>query len=235
TLNRQKAGRGVRFRFVQQLYAIIAKELAVEWRTRETLSAMLVFGLLVLVVFNFAFELQGVDITVLGPGILWVAFSFSGILGLGRSFAAERDRGSLEGMLLAPVDRGAIFLGKAFANLVFILVMEAVTLPLFIILFNVPFEWFPLVGYILLGTVGFAAVGTLLSAIAASTRMREVMLPVLLFPILVPLLVAAVKITQGALQKLPFSDYQGWFNLLVAYDVIFVVVSFLLFEFVVDE
>lgn len=221
--------------FFRQLYAILAKEVAVEWRTKETLSAILVFSLLVLVIFNFAFDLQGVDIKVIGPGLLWVAICFSGILGLGRSFARERDKGSMEGMLLAPVDRGAIFLGKATANFLFILVMEAVTLPLFVILFNVPIEWFPLVGYILLGTVGFAAVGTLLAAIAASTRMREVMLPILLFPVLVPLLVAAVKITQGALQNLPVSDYQGWLNLLVAYDIIFLVVAFLVFEFVVEE
>ena len=221
--------------FFRQLYAIIAKELAVEWRTKETLSAMLVFALLVLVIFNFAFELQGLDLKVVGPGVLWVAFSFSGILGLGRSFAAERDKGSLAGMLLAPVDRGAIFLGKAFANFLFILVMEAVTLPLFVILINASFDWFPLIGYVLLGTIGFAAVGTLLSAIAASTRMREVMLPVLLFPVLLPLLVASVKITQGAMQNLTFSDYQGWVNLLAAYDVIFLVVAYLVFEYVVEE
>jgi heme exporter protein B len=221
--------------FFRQLAAILAKEIAVEWRTREALSAMLVFGLLVLIVFNFAFDLQGVDIKVLGPGILWVAFCFSGILGLGRSFARERDKGSFEGMLLAPVDRGAIFLGKAIANFLFILVMEAVTLPLFVILFNVPIVWFPLVGYIVLGTVGFSAVGTLLSAMAASTRMREVMLPVLLFPVLIPLLVASVKITQGALQNVPFSDYQGWFNLLLAFDLIFLVLAFLTFDFVIQD
>lgn len=222
-------------RFLRQVYAILGKELAIEWRTREVLSAMLVFSLLVLVIFNFAFELQGVDILVLGPGLLWVAICFSGILGLGRSFARERDKGSLEGMLLAPVDRGAIFLAKATANFIFIVLMEAVTLPLFVILFNVPIMWFPLVGYIILGTLGFSAIGTLLSAIAASTRMREVMLPVLMFPVVVPLLVAAVKITQGALQNLPFSDYQGWFTLLVAYDIIFVTAAFLTFEYVVEE
>lgn len=222
-------------RFFRQVYAILAKEIAIEWRTREVLSAMLVFSLLVLVIFNFALELQGVDILVLGPGLLWVAICFSGILGLGRSFARERDKGSLEGMLLAPVDRGAIFLGKATANFIFIVLMEAITLPLFVILFNVPIQWFPLVGYLILGTLGFSAIGTLLSAIAASTRMREVMLPVLMFPVLVPLLVAAVKITQGALQGLAFSDYQGWFNLLVAYDAIFLTVAFLTFEFVVEE
>ncbi len=221
--------------FVSQVAAIMGKDLATELRTRESLSAMLVFSLLVLIIFNFAFELKGVDLTTLGPGVLWVAFSFSGILGLGRSFATERDKGSLAGMLLAPVDRGAIFLGKALANLIFISAVEALTLPLFVILFNVSLQPFPLLAFIALGTVGFAAVGTLLAAIASSTRLREVMLPVLLFPVLVPLLVAAVKITGGALEARPFDDYASWFNLLLAYDVVFIVVAFLTFEFVVEE
>lgn len=221
--------------FFRQTWAIVAKDLAAELRTRENLSAMLVFSLLVLVIFNFAFDLKGVDMTTLGPGVLWVAFTFSGILGLGRSFAAERDKGSLDGMLLAPVDRGAILVGKATANLIFILLMEAVTLPLFVILFNVPLPWFPLVGYLILGTLGFSVVGTLLSAIAASTRMREVMLPLLLFPVLVPLFIGAVKITSGAFAGQAFDDYSNWFNLLIAFDVIFIVVAFLVFEYVVEE
>lgn len=221
--------------FLRQVWAIIAKDLTAELRTKENLSAMLVFSLLVLVIFNFAFELKGVEMNALGPGVLWVAFTFSGILGLGRSFASERDKGSLDGILLAPVDRGAILFGKATANLIFILVMEAITLPLFVILFNVPLVWFPLLGYLLLGTLGFAVVGTLLSAIAASTRMREVMLPVLLFPVLVPLFISAVKITGAAFAGQDFSDYSNWFNLLIAFDVIFIVVAFLVFEYVVEE
>jgi heme exporter protein B len=221
--------------FLRQIGAIVAKDLAAELRTKENLSAMIVFALLVLVIFNFAFELKGVDMATTGPGVLWVAFTFSGILGLGRSFAAEKDKGSFEGMLLAPVDRGAIFLGKTISNLIFIVLMEAVTLPLFAVLFNVNLPWFPLVPYVLLGTIGFAAVGTLLSAIAASTRMREVMLPVLLFPIIVPLLVASVKLTGGALEQRAFAETSNWFNLLLAYDVIFLVVAFLTFEFVVEE
>ncbi len=221
--------------FFRQVGAIIAKDIAAELRTKENLSAMLVFSLLVLVIFNFAFDLKGVEMSALGPGVLWVAFSFSGILGLGRSFAAERDKGSLDGMLLAPVDRGAILLGKAAANLIFILVMEAITLPLFVVLFNVSFPWFPLVAYLFMGTLGFAVVGTLISAISASTRMREVMLPVLLFPVLVPLFLAAVNITGGAFEGHPFTDYSTWFNLLLAFDVIFMVVAFLAFEYVVEE
>lgn len=222
-------------RWVRQVSAIVSKELAVELRTKENLSAMIVFALLVLVIFDFAFDLKGVDIQVLGPGILWVAFTFSGIIGLGRSFSAERDTGSLEGMLLAPVDRGAIFIGKAGANFLFIVVMEAITLPLFVILFNASLPWLPLIPYILLGTLGFAVVGTLLSAIAASTRMREVMLPVLLFPVLVPLLLAVVKITDGVISGRPFDEYSSWVNLLVAYDIILLVVAYVGFEYVVEE
>lgn len=222
-------------RFLRQVFAIVQKDLAAELRTKENLSAMVVFALLVLVIFNFAFELQGVDITVLGSGILWVAFTFSGILGLGRSFAAEKDKGSLEGVLLSPVDRGAVFLGKAISNFLFITVMEAVTLPLFALLNNVGIPWFPLVPYILMGTLGFAAMGTLLSAVASSTKMREVMLPILLFPVSIPLLMAAVNLTSGALQSRDFADVSTWFNILVVYDVIFLVVAFWVFEYVVDE
>lgn len=222
-------------KFVRQVRAIVQKDLAAEFRTKENLSAMIVFALIVLVIFNFAFELQGLDITVVGAGVLWVAFTFSGILGLGRSFAAEKDKGSLEGVLLSPVDRGAVFLGKAISNFVFITVMEAVTLPLFAILNNIALPWFPLVPYIILGTLGFAAIGTLLSAIAASTKMREVMLPILLFPVSIPLLMAAVKLTGGALQASDFSQVALWFNILILYDALFLVVAFWVFEYVVEE
>jgi len=222
-------------RFLRQILAIVQKDLAAELPTKESLSAMIVFSLLVLVIFNFAFELQGLDITVLGSGVLWTAFTFSGILGLGRSFAAEKDKGSLEGVLLSPVDRGALFLGKAISNFLFITVMEAVTLPLFAVLNNAAIPWFPLVPYVILGTIGFAAMGTLLSAVAASTKMREVMLPILLFPVTVPLLMAAVKLTGGALQARDFSEVTNWLSILIAYDAIFLVVAFWVFEYVVEE
>ena len=222
-------------KYLRQVLAIVQKDIATELRTKENLSAMIVFSLLVLVIFNFAFELQGVDITVLGAGVLWVAFTFSGILGLGRSFAAEKDKGSLEGLLLSPVDRGAIFLGKALSNLIFISIMEAVTLPLFALLNNAAVPWWPIIPYIVLGTIGFAAMGTLLGAVAASTKMREVMLPILLFPVSIPLLMAAVKLTGGALQARDFAEISNWFNILITYDVVFVVVAFLVFEYVVEE
>ena len=210
-------------KFVRQVLAIVHKDIAAELRTKESLSAMIVFSLLVLVIFNFAFELQGVDITLLGSGVLWVSFTFSGMLGLGRSFAAEKDKGSMEGLLLSPVDRGAIFLGKAISNLLFISVMEAVTLPLFALLNNVALPWWPIIPYIMLGTIGFAGMGTLLGAVASSTKMREVMLPILLFPVSIPI------------QARDFSEISNWFSILITYDVVFVVVSFLVFEYVVEE
>jgi heme exporter protein B len=226
---------GKELKFFRQVLAIVQKDLAAELRTKENLSAMIVFSLLVLVIFNFAFELQGLDITVVGSGVLWTAFTFSGILGLGRSFAAEKDKGSLEGVLLSPVDRGAVFLGKMISNFLFISVMEAVTLPLFALLNNAAIPWIPLVPYVILGTIGFAAIGTLLSAVASSTKMREVMLPILLFPVSVPLLMAAVKLTGGALQSRAFSEVANWFSILIAYDAIFLVVAFWVFEYVVEE
>jgi heme exporter protein B len=222
-------------RFFRQVFAIIEKDVTAELRTKENLSAMVVFALIVLVIFNFAFELQGVDITVFGSGVLWVAFTFSGILGLGRSFAAEKDKGSLEGLLLSPVDRGAIFLGKATSNFIFISVMEAATLPLFSLLNNTPLPWLPLALYVMLGTIGFAAMGTLISGVAASTRMREVTLPILLFPVSIPLLMSAVKLTSGALQGIPFTELTNWFTILVTYDAVFLVVAILVFEYVVEE
>ncbi|MDE3087757.1 MAG: heme exporter protein CcmB [Chloroflexota bacterium] len=222
-------------RFLRQVAAIVEKDLAAELRTKESLSAMIVFSVLVLLVFNFAFELQGVDITVLGPGVLWVAFIFSGFLGLGRSFAAEKDKGSLEGVMLSPVDRGAVFLGKAISNFLFISVMEIITLIGFAFLNNAPLPWLPLIPYIVLGTIGFAAMGTLLGAVAASTKMREVMLPILFIPVSFPLIMAAVNLTKGALQAHDFSEDAIWFNILVAYDAIFLVIAFWVFEYVVEE
>jgi heme exporter protein B len=133
------------------------------------------------------------------------------------------------------VDRGAIFLGKTISNFIFITTMQAIILPLFAVLNNVALPWFPLVPYVVLGTLGFAAIGTILSAMAASTRMREVMLPILLFPVSIPLLMAAVKLTSGALQSLDFSQLTFWFNILILYDVLFIVVAFWMFEYVVEE
>ena len=189
---------------------------------------------MVLVLFNFAFDLRVERVQSVAPGVLWVAFTFAGVLALGRAFAREQDRGTLEGLLLAPVDRGAIYLAKLLASLTFMLIVEAASLPAYVGLFNLELDWLaflPVVGF---GTLGLAAVGTLLAAMSANTRAREVMLPLLLFPLVVPLLIATVKATAQALGG-PAEEGHPWLGLLVAFDAIFIAVSLLVFDFVVES
>jgi heme exporter protein B len=222
--------------YLRQVAAIIAKDIAAELRTREMLSSMGVFSILVIVVFNFAFELTERQVVLTAtPGALWVTIVFAGMLGLNRSLAVELDKGCLDGLLLTPVDRSAIFIGKALGNALFMLVVEVIILPLFVVLFNVPLiqPWVVLI--VVLGTLGFAGVGTLLSSMAVNTRAREVMLPILLFPVAIPELIAAVKATAGAMAGLPVSEWQQWLSLLMVFDVVLVAVSFMVFEYVVEE
>lgn len=214
---------------------IARKDLLTEWRGREIISATLVFSLLVIVIFNFTFQMRRIDLPALAPGMLWVAFTFAGTLGLNRSFAVEKDRGSLEGLMLAPVDRSAIYLGKMLANLLLMLLSEAILLPLFGVLFNMPFARLAaVVPVVLLGTVGFVAVGTLLAAVAIHTRAREVMLPVLLFPTLIPVIIAAVQATGDVLRGDALSALTPELTVLVAYDAILFVVAWLSFEYVIE-
>ncbi|MCC6260912.1 MAG: heme exporter protein CcmB [Anaerolineales bacterium] len=221
--------------FSQAVFAIVRKDLSAEFRSRELLSAMLVFALLVILIFNFALEL---DIKVresVTAGVLWVTFAFAGTLGLNRSMAVEKDRGCLDGLLLAPVDRSALYLGKALSNLIFMLIVEAVTLPVYSLLYNVNLFQPALLLVILLGSIGYIAVGTLLAAMAIQTRTRDVMLPILLFPIVLPVLLAAVKASAGLLNGADFTEVSAPFNLLVVYDLVFIAVSLMLFEYVVEE
>jgi len=221
--------------FLRKILAIVHKDIVAELRTKEMFSSMFVFALLVIVIFNFAFELRVANVKQVAPGVLWVAFTFAGMLGLNRSFILEKDKGCLEGLLLAPVDRSAIYFGKMLGNLIFMSVVEAIVLPIFWVLFNPPLFSPALVLVIVLGTLGFAGVGTLFSAIAVHTRAREVMLPILLFPIVVPLMIAAVKITGGLLDGQPLSEMRNWLNLLVGFDIIFLTVSYMTFDYVVEE
>ena len=222
--------------YLKQVAAIIAKDVAAELRTREMLSSMGVFAILVIIVFNFAFELtERQIIETATPGALWVTIIFAGMLGLNRSLSVELDKGCLDGLLLTPVDRSAIFFGKALGNALFMLIVEAIVLPLFVVFFNVPLvqPWVILI--VVLGTLGFAGVGTLLSSMAVNTRAREVMLPILLFPVAMPELIAAVKATAGAMMGLPVSEWQQWLSLLIVFDVVLITVSFMVFEYIVEE
>jgi heme exporter protein B len=218
------------------VFAIVGKDVATEIRTKETVSAMFVFSVLILFIFNFTFDLRAENLQTVAPGVLWVAITFAGMLGLSRSFVLERDRGVLDGLLLAPVDRSAIYFGKMLGNVLFISLVEVIILPVFIILFNQPAATLPwLAGVVILGTIGFAGVGTLFSAMAVHTRAREVLLPIMLFPVIIPMILSAVRLTSAILDNTPLAEASHWLALLVAFDAIFIAASFMLFEYVVEE
>jgi heme exporter protein B len=221
--------------FFHQVLAIVAKDIAAELHTREMVSAMLVFAVLALLVFSFALDLGGAMARAAAPGVLWATVAFAGTLGLSRSLAREQQTGCMDGLLLAPMDRSAIFLGKALGNLAFIGIVEAVLLPLFAVLFDTPLLRPGVLVVTALGTVGYAAVGTLLAAIAINTRAREVMLPVLLLPLAIPVLIGAVQATSWLVEGGTLAEVGGWVRLLVAYDLIIVAVSVLTFGYVVEE
>lgn len=219
---------------MSELATILWKDLKIELRTKEVLSASFVFAVLVLVIFNFTLILTSDEALRLGAGFLWIAFAFSGILSLNRSFALEREEGCTQGLLISPAEPGSIYLAKFFANTIFMLTTELLVVPLFVVFFNVEFERMGLMILILaLGTIGFSSVGTLFSAIAAHTRMREVLLPLLLLPITVPVLIASVETTAYALGADIAVAF--WFRLLVVYDIVFVTSSYLVFEYVIQE
>lgn len=221
--------------FFSAIGAVVWKDLAAEWRSREMLSSMLVFALLVIFIFNFALELSPVTRGMVTAGVLWVTFVFAGNLGLNRSLAVEKDRGCLDGLLLAPVDRTAIYFGKMIANLLFMLLVALIVLPVYSILYNTNLFHPGLLAVIFLGAEGYVAVGTLLAAMAVQTRTRDILLPILLFPVIIPVLVAAVKASSGFLQGLPMEEISGWINLLLVYDVIFTAAAFMVFEYIVEE
>jgi heme exporter protein B len=221
--------------FLRAMLAVTWKDLAAEWRSREVVSAMLVFALLVIFIFNFALELDPKTRSNLSSGILWATFTFAGTLGLNRSMAVEKDRGCLDGLLLAPVDRTAIYFGKLLSNLAFMLTVAAIVLPIYSVLYNVNLFNPGLLLVILMGSWGYVAVGTLLASMAVQARTRDVLLPILLFPVAIPVLVAAVKASGGFLSAAPWIEIAPWVNVLLVYDVIFTAVAFMVFDYVVEE
>jgi heme exporter protein B len=219
------------------VFAIAAKDIRAELRSRTALLSSVVFAALVLVIFNFARDPTAVAAVDLAPSILWVTFALAAMVALNRAFTIERENDALDGLLLAPVPRGSVFLGKLLANLAFVGAVEAVTLPLFVLFFNVSLgHALPgLVGLTLLATIGFVAVGTIFSAMAVRTRFAELMLPVLLLPFMVPPLIGAVQVTARLLAGRPLSEMIGWLRLLALYDVVFVTICTMAFASVVDE
>lgn len=217
---------------------LIQKDLQAEWRSKEQLSALLVFGVLMLLVYNFAFPPGVRQVELLAPGILWTAFLYAGMLGLNRSLAREKEEGCLYGLLLTPVDRGALFIAKLIANLLFLGFMELILLGVFIFFFSI----IPggealgrLLGMMALGSLGFVTLGTLFAAMAVQTRYQEVLMPVLMIPMAAPILIGAVKGTMAGWTMPDPEGYVFWVKFLLTFDGVFLVVGFLGFEFVVQE
>ena len=223
--------------YFSKIWAIMWKDIRGELRTKEIFSSMFIFSLLVLVIFNFSIDLLEVNPLDIAQGVLWIAFTFSGILGLNRSFLFEKENDCLQGLMLTPIDRSAIYLGKMLGNLVFMLIMEAIAVPIFVVLFNIGIydKIISLAIVIFLGTLGFVTVGTLFSAMSVNIKAREVMLPILLFPIVVPIIIAAVKSTGLILSGSPFGEIVSWLKLIIVFDIIYLVVSFLSFEYIIEE
>ena len=221
----------------RHVVAIAGKDLRVEWRSRTSLLSAVVFAALTLLVFNFARDPTAVATVDLAPSVLWVTVAFASVVAMNRAFTVERENNAFEGLLLAPVSREMIFLGKYLASLVFVLGVEAIALPLFILFFNLDLSRAlgPLVLTLLLATTGFVAVGTLFSAIVARTRFAELMLPVLLLPFMVPPLIYAVKVTVPLFAGRPLSEVMPGLTFLLVYDVVFLTLTLLLFPAVVDE
>src|SRR5689334_4719859 len=217
------------------MIAIIQKDLIAEYHSRELVPTMLAFSLLIILIFNFALELDIKTRQSVTAGVLWATFAFAGTLGLNRSMAIEKDRGCLDGLLLAPVDRSAIYFGKVISNLAFMLIVEMIVLPLYSVLYSVNLFQPGLLLVILLGSIGYVGVGTLLAAMSVQTRTRDILLPILLFPVVIPVLLAAVKASSGFLTGADQSEVLFPIGLLVSYDIIFIAVAFMVFDTVVEE
>jgi len=220
---------------VNKVMTIIWKDLLSEMRAKEVATTVAVFAIMIVVIFNFAFDPGEDGIGLIAPGVLWVAFTFAGVLSLNQTFAREKERNCLEGLMLCPVERGTIYWGKMLGGLIMMFAIEAIVTPVFLVLYDLPLFVPELALIMVLATLGFVAVGTLFSALTMNLRAREVLLPVLFFPLVVPVIIAAVKATQVALDGEAFGEMASWLLLMGAFDAIFLVVSALIFEFVIEE
>lgn len=219
------------------MLAILWKDLLIELRTKETLALLLMLGILLLLVLSFAFDPTSPMRAAAAPGVIWVAVLFAAVLGINRSLLLERENLCLHGLLLAPIDHGTIFLAKAAANFLFMVAANVVVVPVFVLFFNMDFfSTLTRVGpVLLLGLLGFSAVGTLFAAISVRTRAREVMLPLLLLPLASPLIIAGIQATAALLRGEPWSVVMHWIHLLIAFDLVCLVVGWLTFEYAVAE
>jgi heme exporter protein B len=217
--------------------AVAAKDLRVELRSRTAFVSAVTLAALILLIFNFARDAAVVSREALVPSVLWVTLAFVGVTVLNRSFTMERENGALDGLLLAPVSRSAVFLGKYLANLAFVLVVELVTVLLVVLFFGADLRGTlgALLATVFLASAGFVAIGTVFAAMTARTRFAELMLPLLLLPFLVPPVIAGVQVTTRLLAGRPVSEIVGWLRILGIYDIVFFTLCLLVFPSLMDE
>jgi len=222
--------------FLNQTFLLLRKDLLLEMRRRESLLTMFFFGTLLLFVFHFSFDLAPDRVAEMAPALLWLAFLFTGTLGLAQLFEAERGNHCLEALLLSPMDRGSLFLAKTAFNFILMVLVEIVVIPLFWILFNLrSWDVIPNLFLVtLLGTVGFCVLGTLLSAVTLKARARELLLPLVLFPLMIPVILGTIRCMETILRAGELSDALPWLRLLVGFDVIFLTVGVLIFDWVIE-
>ncbi len=221
--------------FFQTVRAIIIKDLRAEFRSRELIGSMALFTLLSILIFSFALELDRQVREEAVSGVLWVTVVFASILGFNRSMGMESDQGNLDAMLLAPIERSAIFIGKLIGNYIFSVIIGLVMLPLMTILYNIPVTQPPLVVVLMLGTFGFSTIGTLLATMTVQTRSREAMLPIIMMPVALPILLSAVKASNGIIGDVPLEQWQAWPQIVAVIDFIYLGLCFLLYDFVIEE
>ncbi len=223
-------------KYLQAVYAIVRKDVIMELRTKESINAMLVFALLMTVVFSFTFEPGSEYRDEVVGGIFWMCVVFAGTLGLSKSMLSEVQGGNIDAMMLAPIDRSAIFFGKFISNLLLLVFVEAILTPLFTVFYSINIVASPTVVLIMfLASYGYALLGTLFSVISVRTKTREVMLPLLLLPIMIPIILAAIMSTNVFILGKPAEEASNWITLMVAFDVIFTAVIFAIFGLVVEE
>lgn len=217
--------------------AILKKDLRMEFRSKESILAMWIFSLLIFVIFNFTFEVSRLVMLEIAPGLLWVAFVFSGMFGLNQSFAVEKENGNLRAMALMPVDGGEIYVGKFLSATLIMLMFEALIFPIFIIFYDLQLslEMFKLIPVLLAGTIGFTSLGTILSAVAVHTRNQQILLSLLLWPLVSPIIIWSVTLTGMVLSG---EITQAFYPLLMrvgAFDVIFFTLAYMLFDFILED
>ncbi|HSG32817.1 MAG TPA: heme exporter protein CcmB [Thermodesulfobacteriota bacterium] len=219
------------------IFSILWKDMLSEIRSKDLFISMFTFSLIIIFIFSIVLNLSADIKNVVSPAVLWITFLFSGSIGLGRSFAMEKESEAIKGLLLAPVDRSLIYVGKFLSNFTFLLIIELFTIPIFIVVFNygLNINFMGIILVIFLGTVGFGSVGTVFAAMSINTRLREVLLPILYFPIIIPVLLASVNITGSLLDGKMLTDNASSLQLLIVFDIIFLSAGILLYQYVIEE